>query len=94
MPAKIKHKMWVADEEAAYFEKAGTVAALTLSGITFFLPKVRNFNIGLRLACTALPGYLMFNWGQGAKEQILWQRAFIGYQKFVIHHGQHNKVFI
>jgi hypothetical protein len=32
------------------------------------MPKVRNLNIMLRLGCTAVPGYLMHNWGVGAKE--------------------------
>ena len=94
VPLKVAHMVFSAEEEAEYFEKAGTVLAPIFSAAFYHFPIIRHQPVVRRALFALIPGYLVYKWGVTTKEDLVWGKTFAAWQKFTVYHGQHHHLFV
>ncbi|KRX10243.1 hypothetical protein PPERSA_07328 [Pseudocohnilembus persalinus] len=94
VPLKIAEQVYSAEVESAYFARAGALAGGILSAGAFYFPVVRNLPILRRSLVAALPGLYAYYWGQTTQEDAKWGKVFAAYQRWIVYHGQHQKLFV
>ena len=91
---KTAEMVYSAEVEAAYFGKAGAVAGGVISALFFHFPIVKNLPIFRRSLVGVLPFLYCRNWGIKTEEELKWLKTFAAYQRFVVYHGQHPKLWV
>ncbi|EAR89585.2 transmembrane protein, putative (macronuclear) [Tetrahymena thermophila SB210] len=91
---KTAEMVYSAEVESAYFGKAGALAGGVISALFFNFPIVRNLPIIRRSVIGVLPFLYCYTWGKNTQEELRWLKTFAAYQRFVVYHGQHCKLWV